>query len=313
MTDTMRAISQDRLGGPEVLKLIETGRPEPGHTQVQVEVHAAGINPVDFKTRSHGLGGRIPPILGWDVSGVVTALGPGVRRFAVGDEVYGMPNFPQTGGGYAQYITAPSRHFDRKPAGIDHVHAAALPLAGLTAWQALVDVAQVRPGQRVLVHAAAGGVGHLAVQIAKHLGAEVIGTASAGKHDFLHGLGADEVIDYATVDFTEVLSDVDVVLDPIGGEYGPRSVSVLRDGGVLVTFSDDEPLITAEHRARVETGFMLVEPDLVGMRAISELVAAGRLRAEVAQTFPLAAAGEAHSALETNRTTGKIVLTVSES
>lgn len=195
-TARMRAIIQESAGDPEVLTLAEVDRPEPMPTEVLVRVHAAGVNATDWKSRTvGGLLGDPPAILGWDVSGAVEAVGLGVTRFRPGDEVFGMPRFPHKAGGYAEYVTAPSRHFTRKPAGLDHVHATALPLAALTAWQVLHDTANVQPGQRVLIHAAAGGVGHLAVQLAKHLGAYVIGTARGSKHAFVHALGADEVID----------------------------------------------------------------------------------------------------------------------
>ncbi|MGP3962618.1 NADP-dependent oxidoreductase [Nonomuraea sp. 3N208] len=158
-TARMRAIIQESAGGPEVLTLAEVDRPEPTLTEVLVRVYAAGVNPTDWKSRTHGrLLDDPPAILGWDVSGMVEAVGPGVTRFRPGDEVFGMPRFPHKAGGYAEYVTAPSRHFTRKPAGLDHVHAAALPLAALTAWQVLHDTANVRPGQRVLIHAAAGSM-----------------------------------------------------------------------------------------------------------------------------------------------------------
>jgi len=179
----MRAIRQDVFGGPEVLQLVEVAPPDPLPTEVLVRVKAAGINPVEEFIRSgrFPLLGQPPFILGWDISGVVESVVPGVNRFAVGDEVFGMPLFPRAGNAYAELVAAPSRQLARKPAGLSHEEAAALPLVGLTAWQSLVDVAGVKPGNRVLVHAAGGGVGHLAVQIAKALGAYVIGTASAGK------------------------------------------------------------------------------------------------------------------------------------
>src|SRR5213076_732494 len=160
-----------------------------------------------------------PPVLGFDVAGVVSAVGLGVTLFQPGDAVFGMPWFPRQAGGYAEYVTAPARHFVAKPEELSFVQAAALPLVSLTAWQALVDTAAIRPGQRVLVHAAAGGVGHVAVQIAKARGAHVIGTASAAKHEFLRGIGVDEPIDYTAVDFATAVRDVDVVVDPVGGDY----------------------------------------------------------------------------------------------
>lgn len=309
----MLAVAFEEPGGPEVLKVVERERPVPGPTEILVRVHAAGVNPVDWKTRA--VGALYVPgdgIVGWDVSGVVEAVSRGVTIFRPGDEVYGMPGFPRMVGGYAQYVAAPARHFAPKPAGLDHVQAAALPLAALTAWQALVDTAALREGQRVLVHAAAGGVGHLAVQIAKAYGAHVIGTASAGKHEFVRGLGADEVIDYRDVDFASVVSEVDVVIDPIAGAYQERSLSVLRNGGTLITLParETEALAAAAAARSIRSGFMLVEPDRRALLAITELVETGRLKVHVDAVFPLADAAKAHELGETGRVTGKLVLTI---
>ena len=313
----MRTVSQDEFGGPDVLHTVELDRPEPLPTEVLVRVHAASVNPVDWKTRAGegvaGLFGDGRVVLGWDVSGVVEEAGPGVTRFRAGDEVYGMPRFPHPAGAYAEYVTAPSRHFAPKPANLDHVHAAAVPLVALTAWQALVDAAGLRAGQRVLVHAAAGGVGHVAVQIAKARGAHVIGTASAAKHDFLRGLGADELVDYRTADFAEVVRDVDVVLETIGGDYGTRSLRTMREGGTIVSLALsllDPGLHARAAELGIRSEAILVEPDQAAMRALAALVEAGRLRAEIAAALPLAEAAKAHELGETNRTTGKIVLTV---
>lgn len=310
---TMRAITQDVLGGPEVLREAELERPAPGIGQLLVRVHAAGLNPTDTKHRQSGLFlGNPPFVLGWDVSGVVEETGLGVALFQPGDEVFGMLPYPYGAGSHAEYATGPARAFVRKPSAMSHEEAAAVPLVALTAWQALADVAAVRPGQRVLVHAAAGGVGHVAVQIAKSLGAYVIGTASAAKHDFLRGLGADELVDYRTTDYAEAVRDVDVVLDPLGGPESVRSLGTLRDGGLLVTLL---PIGVPELRAEAErrgvraTG-MLVEADHAGMAAVARLIEEGALRVTVAGTFPLAEAAKAHTSLETGRTTGKLVLTV---
>lgn len=315
MTEKMRAVSPITWGGPEVLQEIEVDRPEPKATEILVRVHAAGVNPTDWKSRAGGsmIGAwNDPPILGYDVSGVVEAVGLGVRLFRPGDEVFGMPRFPLQAGAYAEYVTAPARHFTRKPAGISHIEAAALPLAALTAWQALTDTANLQAGQRVLIHAAAGGVGHLAVQIAKSLGAHVIGTASTAKHDFLRGLGADELIDYKQVDFTEAAGQVDVVLNTMGSDYDLRSLRVLRRGGTLVSIASlgNEDVDRQAAELGVSTGFMLVEPDYAGMKAIAALVTEGRLRVEIDTVFPLRDAAKAHELGETARTTGKIVLSV---
>jgi NADPH:quinone reductase-like Zn-dependent oxidoreductase len=305
----MRAISQDVLGGVEVLKEIDAPKPEPGPTEVLVRVHAAGVNPTDWKHRRFGLFlGQPPFVLGWELSGVVEAVGLGVTLHKPGDAVFGMLKYPQGAGSHAEYVSAPSRYFVRKPDDIDHVQAAALPLAGLTAWQSLVDTANLRSGQRVLIHAAAGGVGHLAVQIAKARGAYVIGTASAPKHDLLRRLGADELIDYRTTDFAETVRDVDVVLDTIGGDYGPRSVRTLRPGGVIVTITPRDVQVPDTPGIRSEV--LLVEPDQQAMKELAALAETGRLRAELDTVLPLEEAAKAHERGETNRTTGKIVLTV---
>ena len=309
---TMRAISQNVLGGPEVLREVELARPTPGISQVLVAVHAAGVNPTDWKHRAHRAFLAEPPfVLGWDVSGVVASVGFGVTLFKPGDEVFGMLPYPHGGGAHAEYVTGPARAFARKPASLTHVEAGALPLAALTAWQALVDTAGLRAGQRVLVHAAAGGVGHLAVQIAKARGGYVIGTASAGNHDLVRGLGADEVIDYRSTDFAGAVRDVDVVLDPLGGQTAVRSLPTLRPGGILVSILG-VPRDLAEQAAAkgVRQATMLVEADHGGMTAIADLVEAGKLRPTIAGTFPLADAAKAHALGETGHTAGKLVLVV---
>jgi len=317
--NTMRAVTIREFGGPEVLTAERVARPEPLPTEVLVRVHAAGINPVDWKTRAgQGMAGlqTLPTILGWDVSGVVEEVGFGVTTLAPGDEVYAMPWFPRAAGAYAEFVTAPSRHFARKPASIGHAEAAALPLAALTAWQALVDTAGVQAGQRVLVHAAAGGVGHLAVQFAKHLGAEVVATASAPRHAWLKELGADEVIDYTRQRFEDVTGEVDVVLDLIGAQDDTdiRSVSVTRRGGLVVAIPAGVPerLATAAAQAGVRTSPFLVETDSAALTTIAGLVDSGAVRVEVERTFALEEVAKAHDLGETNRTRGKLVLTVTD-
>ncbi|OLF13448.1 NADPH:quinone reductase [Actinophytocola xanthii] len=313
----MRAIVQDGPGGPEALYETTIDRPVPLPTEVLVRVHATSVNPVDWKTRAgSGMAARFddggPFVLGWDVSGVVEEVGFGVTRFREGDEVYGMPRFPHPARTYAGFVTAPSRHLARRPAGLDHAHAAAVPLVGLTAWQALVETADLREGQRVLVHAAAGGVGHVAVQLAKARGAHVIGTASTGKHEFLRELGADELIDYRTTDFAETVRDVDVVLDLVGGDYSTRSIPTLRPGGLLLTIPSGaaEAATRAAAEAGVSATGLLVEPDRAGLEELTALIEAGRLRVEVETVLPLESAAEAHRLGEAGRTRGKIVLAV---
>ncbi|MGW0944975.1 NADP-dependent oxidoreductase [Streptomyces sp. NPDC002623] len=311
--NTMRAIGQDTLGGPEVLREEEVARPAPRTNEVLVRVHAAGVNPTDWKHRATGaLLGEPPFVLGWDVSGTVAAVGLGVTAFKPGDAVFGMLPYPYGHGSHAEFVIAPGRALWHKPTAIDHVQAGALPLVSLTAWQALVETAELRAGQRVLIHAAAGGVGHVAVQIAKARGAYVIGTASAGKHDFLREIGVDEAIDYRETDFTEAVKDVDVVLDTVGGDIPVRSLRVLRPGGIVVSILPGarQELFEEAERLGVRATWILVDADRAGMRAIAELVEAGELRATIAGTFPLADAAEAHRLGDTGRTTGKLVLVV---
>ena len=311
----MKAIRQSSLGAPEVLEVLELPRPEPFATEVLVRVMAAGVNPVDAKTRANG--GRLgaPPFtVGWDVAGVVEELGFGVTRFAVGDRVFGMPRFPREAAAYAEYVTSPSRQLALIPEGLGFSEAAALPLGSLTAWQTLLDTAHIESGQRVLIQAAAGGVGHLAVQIAKARGAYVIGTARAAHHPFLEDLGIDEAIDYTTADVSEAVRDVDIALDLAGGETALSSLPSVRNGGLLITVPSGGEIEALREAAagRVRVSAFLVEPDRVGMEATAELVSNGALRPHVARTLPLAQA--AHELLEAGQLGGgKIVLSVSAS
>ncbi len=262
-----------------------------------MRVAATSVNAADWKVRA-GLIGELgdPPLtLGLDVSGVVDVLGPGVDRFAVGDPVYGMV----FGGANAEYVVAQAHTLAPKPSNIDLVQAAALPTAALTAWQAL---AALGAGQGVLVPGAGGGVGHLAVQIAKHRGAFVIGTARAVNHGYLRGLGADEVIDYTAVDFGSFTRDVDIVLDLVGGEYGSRSLPMLRPHGRLIDTQGSD----AEADPRYERFY--VEPSGVSLREITTMVERGYLQATIDRVFPLSEAAQAHRLSEAGRVRGKIVL-----
>ena len=304
----MRAIHQTELGGPEVLRLLERPRPSPGPTEVLVRVTAAGVNPLDWKTRARGVFLGEPPFtVGADVAGVIAAVSEGVTRFKVGDRVFGMPKFPHEAAAYAEYLTAPARHLARSPERASDQEAAALPMAALTAWQALVDTAELQAGQRVLIHGAAGGIGHLAVQIAKASGAYVIGTARADRHAFLMELGVDEAVEFGRV---EMLRGTDVVLDLVGGDTAVRSLPALRDGGILVGVSYGTAAAAERARGRVRVEYLLVEPDHVGLEAIAALVDAGALAVRVARTFPLERAADAHRLGERGRLQGKLVLTV---
>ncbi|MFI6953151.1 NADP-dependent oxidoreductase [Nocardia sp. NPDC050408] len=310
---TMWAISQDVIGGPEVLTEVELPIPTPGPGEILVRVRAAGLNPTDWRHRGvSGLFlGEPPFVLGWDVSGEVAATGIGVTLFEPGNEVFGMLPYPYGHGAFAEYVVGPARAFAPKPVNLDHIQAAAIPLAALTAWQAIVDTANLQAGQRILIHAAAGGVGHFAVQIAKARGAHVIGTASAANHEFLREIGADETIDYRTTDFTETVHGVDVVLDSIDDQNSLRSLHTLRPGGLLVSlraFGAIE-LATEAKQLGVRAVRMLVQDDHAGMIALAKLAESGALRPAVAGVYPFEEVAKAHALGETSRTVGKLVLT----
>jgi NADPH:quinone reductase-like Zn-dependent oxidoreductase len=307
MNGTMKAVSQDELGGPEVLKLVTVPTPEPGVSEILIRVHAASVNPIDGANRqTGGLVGEPPFVLGWDISGTVEAVGLGVTLYESGDEVFGMLPFPQGHGAYAEYAVGPTRAFVRKPDRLNHVQAAAVPMVGLTAWQALVDTAGIGDGSRVLVNGAAGGIGHLAVQIAKARGAYVTALASAANLDFVRSLGADEAIDYNGTDFTDVVRDQDAVLDVVGGDYTAKALDVLKTGGILV--STQPPSLAAVAEAAAERGIrvagVIVEADEVGMSALADLAATGQLVPTIAATFPLEEA-RAASALADLAATGQ--------
>lgn len=312
----MRAVQVTDFGGSEVLRVVDIDPPSPIPTEVLVEVHAAGVNPVDWKTRegrgAAGASGPPPFTLGWDVAGVVTELGRGVTIFAPGDRVFGMPWFPRAAGAYAEFVTAPSRQLARMPDGLSFEEAAALPLAALTSWQALVDTAHVSGGQTVLINGASGGVGHIALQVAKARGARVIGTARAVNHDFLRELGADACVDREQVPLQDAARDVDVVLDFVGGDASTAALDTLREGGLLISVPSgphEDAAAEGEKRGIRVTG-ILVEPDGHAMGEIAALVREGRLRVHVDSTLPLEEAAKAHERLEAGGVRGKIVLTV---
>jgi NADPH:quinone reductase-like Zn-dependent oxidoreductase len=294
----MRAVQVTHFGGPEVLRLTQMERPEPISTEVLVRVIAAGVNPVDCKTRrGEGVArwvGPPPFVPGWDVCGVVESTGYGVTRFKVGDTVYGMPRFPRQAGAYAEYVTAPSHQFAAMPTNISPIEAAALPLAALTAWQSLVGVAGLVAGQTVLVHGAVGGVGHLAVQIARAQGASVI---AVGRND-REGLSA---------------RNVDVVLDLAGSET-EALVETLRDGGLLLAVADgaSDIVIAACARRGIRVEQPLVEPDGRDLEEISKLVESGKLKVNVEEVMPLAKATQAHERIEQGGRRGKLVLEVGQ-
>jgi NADPH:quinone reductase-like Zn-dependent oxidoreductase len=311
---TSQAVRFHSYGGPEVLVLEEMSRPQAGAGEVLIRVHAAGVNPLDWKVRAGHLKDwlphRLPLIPGWDVSGVVEAVGHDVTAFKIGDAVYGMLDHMHDGA-YAEYVAARTGDLVRKPRSIDHVQAAAVPLAALTAWQSLFKVADLAPWHTVLIHAAAGGVGHFAIQFAKWRGAKVIGTASADNASFLRELNADRVIDYRTTQFEEVVSGVDVVLDAIGGDTQDRSWQVLKKGGILVaTLGISSPEAARRHGVRGEG--VRVHTDTAKLTQIAALIDAGDLKPAVTTVLPLAEAGRAHELSQTGHVRGKIVLKVGD-
>jgi NADPH:quinone reductase-like Zn-dependent oxidoreductase len=313
--DRMRAVHAHEFGPPETLAVATVPVPTAGPGELLVRVHAAGVNPVDAQIRSGRVrsfaGGGFPYPLGFDVSGDVVTVGPGVTRFSAGDEVFALLDL-RRGGGYAEYAVVKEEEAAPKPAGLSHVEAASLPLVALTAWQALFETADLQPGQTVLIHAGAGGVGSVAVQLARWRGARVIATASPHNHEFLRELGADVVVDYRTQRFEDFARDADVVLDPVGDETQLRSLEILRDGGILVSIVGLTPdPREGERRARRQS--ILVRPHAEQLGRIAELVETGRLRPIVSHVLPLERADEAHEQSETGQTRGKIVLEVADS
>ncbi len=309
---TMKAVRIHAYGGPEVLHYEDTPIPQLQPDDLLIRVRAAAVNPVDWKIREGFLQGVLnhclPLTLGWDVSGEVAAVGPEVIRFQIGDAVYTRPNIERDGG-YADYIAVKTSEAALKPVKLDHDQAAAVPLAALTAWQALVDAAQLRSGQTVLIHAAAGGVGSFAVQLAKARGAKVIATASAVNIGLVTELGADQFVDYTRSRFEEVAKEVDVVFDTIGGETQTRSWSVLKPGGMLVSVVSPPPEATAAAYG-VRSAFVFVQPSSSQLDAITQLIDEGRIKPILHTIMPLYEARQAQVISQGGHVRGKIVLHV---
>ncbi len=306
----MSAIVIHEHGGPEVLKLEQVPRPTAGEGELLVRVHAAGVNPVDWKMRAAGFGGRgkLPYTPGFDISGVVEQVGPKVSKFKAGDAVFAMLDLRRvSGGGYAEYAIVKESEAAIKPGKISHTDAAGIPLVALTAWQALFDTAKLEKGQTVLIHAGAGGVGSMAIQLAKSRGAKVIATASKDNLDFLKQLGADEAIDYRNQKFEEIAKDVEVVLDTIGGETQERSWGVLKKGGVLVSIVG-RPNQQKANDAGVRGEGILVHVDAKELEQVAQLLAEGTIHPVETQVLPLTDAAKAQQMSETRHTRGKIVL-----
>jgi len=309
----MQAVIMNRFGGADVLHLAERPKPEPKPGEVLIRTRCVGVNYIDALTRA-GNGVPVesfPAIVGWDLAGAVAALGAGVTRFRVGDAVFGMPRFPRLAEAYAEYVSAPAHELALKPAAVDDTTAASAPMIGLTAWLALFTQGNLRSGQRVFVHGASGGVGHVAVQLAREAGAEVIGAASAAHHDFVASLGANLVIDYADGTIERAVRDVDLAIDHRGGDDFVRIVSVMRPGGVIATLKGADPTgeaLAREKGVRVERVF--VQPNGEALEKIADRLATGRLQVAVSGAVPLAEASAAHAVVEKARGRGRIVLDV---
>ena len=313
----MKAIILKDFGGVENLVQSEIPVPEISDNEVLVNVKALSINPVDIKTRSgKGLAGRLkefnPIILGWDISGVVTETGKAVTSFKKGDDVFGMVNFPGHGKAYSEYVAAPEAHLALKPQNISHEEAAAASLAALTAWQILKEKANIESGDKVLIHAAAGGVGHYAVQMAKYLGAYVIGTASGQNKYFVMSLGAKEHIDYEKQRFEDLVTNIDFVLDAIGGDYIDRSLKVLRPGGTIISIpSGAAESVTEKAAAKGLNGYhFMVHSNGENMKEISALLKKGIVKSHIFKIYQFNEIQGAHLQIETKKTRGKIVVSL---
>src|SRR5437667_3736745 len=312
--ENMKAVRVHNYGGPEVLRFEDAPRPAPGSGELLIRVHAASVNAIDWKARAGYLKDvfplPLPYIPGWDVSGVVEAVGFGVTNFKKGDEVYARPDGARNGKGtYAEYVVVKETEAALKPKSIDHVHAAAIPVTALTAWQALLDQAGLSKGQKILIHGAAGGVGSFAVQLAKWKGAHVIGTASGHNQAFLRELGVDEPIDYEKTRFEDVVHDVDVVLDALGGDTQNRSWKVLKKGGILVSIVAPPSAEEAANHS-VRSAFMSVHPSSAQLSEIAKLVNARQLKPVVETVLPLSDARRTHELNQTGNARGKTVLKV---
>lgn len=299
----MQAVLMRHTGGPEVLSLEEIDRPEPADGEVLIAVKAVSVNPIDWKYRRGLMPKPLPVVLGNDVSG--TVVDSRAEGYAEGDDVFGIA----PSGGYAQFATAPAAIIAKKPTGITHEQAAAIPVGGLTAWQALFDHGHLQSGQSALIAGAAGGVGHFAVQLAKHAGAHTIGIGSTRNRDFVLGLGADDYIDYTQQVIAEAISDVDLAFDTVGGEMTNTLLATVRSGGVLVLIANAPPEPQAAERG-VRAVLFSMTPTSQQLTKVAQLVADRDLHIEIADVLPLAHVRRAHELSESGHTRGKIILTL---
>lgn len=311
----MKAIVLEEFGPAENLKIKEVDVPAVAANEVRVKVKAISLNPVDVKTRAgKGIAGRfkdqLPITLGWDVSGIVDAVGRDVKNLKVGDEVFGMVNFPGHAKAYAAYVISPEEHLAHKPTSITHEEAAGATLAALTAWQGLTQYFKVEKGQRVFIHAAAGGVGHFAVQIAKHFGAYVIASSSAANKDFLLGIGADEHFDYHARKLEDHPRNIDLVWDAIGGDNIDRSLPMIKKGGTIISIPSGlrEGVADKAGAQGINGFFFMVKSSGTDMQTIADMLDRKQLRSHISKIFPFEKMSEAHSHVETGRTVGKVVV-----
>lgn len=312
----MKAIVLKDFGEVENLVIEEVRKPEIKADEVLVKVKAIGINQIDLKTRKgSGIAAKLreenPMILGWDIAGEITETGSEVKEFKTGDTVFGTVNFPGCGNAYAEYVAAPASQIALKPENVSFEEAAGACQSPLTAWQAIIDTGHVKKGDRVLIHGAAGGVGSYAVQIAKHLGAYVIGTASGDDRDFVLNLGADECIDYKTQKFEEMAKDLDFIMDSIGGENFVRSLTVLKPEGTIVMLPSDkkeEADKVAKEKHVHNFYHILMHSSGEGMKGIAAMLTDGSMRSSVSKTFPFEKMREAHEEVATGKHTGKVAV-----
>jgi NADPH:quinone reductase-like Zn-dependent oxidoreductase len=314
----MKAITLIGFGGVENLGIADLPVPVISENEVLVKIKSFSINPVDIKTRlGRGLASRLkednPMILGWDISGTVINTGKSVTLFKKGDEVFGMVNFPGHGKAYAEYVAAPALHLAMKPATVSHEESAAASLAALTAWQILKEKVKIKPGSRVLIHAAAGGVGHYAVQMSKYLGAYVIGTSSAENREFVMNLGASEQINYKEQLFENIVKDIDFVLDTMGGDYIDRSLKVLKPGGTIISIpsgASESVKEKATAAGAIGDNFR-VRSDGRDMTEIAGMLEKKIIRSHISKIFEFSDIRAAHQHIESGKTKGKIVVAIS--
>jgi len=308
----MKAVVAHEYGAPEVLKFEEVRRPEPNEDEALVRVVASSVNPADPLTLSgkyaREFGTHLPLIPGYDIAGVVEKTGASVTKLKVGEAVYGYPTF---GGGWADYVTVKESEVAAKPKSLNFVESAAVPMGALTAWQSLIDVAKLQPGQTVLIHGGSGGVGSFAIQIAKARGARVIATASTANQDLLKQLGADVAVDYTKTKFEDVAKDVDVVLDPVGKETLARSYGVVKKGGIVMSLvARPDPVELKKHE--IHGAGISSHSDAEDLAEIAQLIDAGKIKPMVTQVLPLSQAVAAQQQAATHHTRGKVVLRIAD-